>query len=413
MSKRIIQILALALAGVVLLAAGLRSFRLAAADWLYRRATNESAHAAIRLEPGNALYHAGLAELLALSGADAALPLRRAVALKPDDAFLRIRLGLHAEFAGELEEAELHLREAARLSRKYEPRWTLANYYFRRQNEGEFWRWMREAFTMSYGDRTALFDLCWRMAPDPAVIDRSIPENRPLRLAYARYLIAKKEWEHAATVYQKLAAAASDAEVPAFLQAVERFLAARLTDTAVEIWNNLSARSLIAFNRLDPVLGPWITNPDFSVPPSGQGLDWRVQKQPGVYISLRRPDGLRIEFSGDQPEDCEILVQLLVLEAGQSYKLHSQSRLASGASSGAPAHSGLIWRVYTSTGRLLAESPDLVLEQASPVSFQAPREDGALRLVLAHQRRSGAVRMRGTIHLERVTLVLQDPVVGK
>ena len=47
------------------------------------------------------------------------------------------------------------LHEAARVDRTFDPRWTLANYYFRRQNWDEFWKWMRAAAEMSYGDRSS------------------------------------------------------------------------------------------------------------------------------------------------------------------------------------------------------------------------------------------------------------------
>ena len=63
-------------------------------------------------------------------------------------------------FAAIIAGAERWLLDAARVDRQYEPRWTLANFYFRQQKMDDFWKWMRAALEVSYGDRVAAFDLC-------------------------------------------------------------------------------------------------------------------------------------------------------------------------------------------------------------------------------------------------------------
>jgi tetratricopeptide (TPR) repeat protein len=414
MRKQLHRLLATAPVVALLLLAGFWCIRLASADWLYRQATAEGVRAAIRLEPRCALYHAGYAELLADSPGDAIQHLRQAVALKPDDAFLRMRLGLMAESLGNLEEAEQELRAAARASGKYEPRWTLANYFFRRGDEREFWPWIRQAARMSYADRAAIFELCWRMRPDPARIERIVPERRSVQLAFASFLAGRAEWDRAAALYDRLVASAGPDEVPTFLHAVERGLDAGRPGDSLHIWNSLVARSLVPLNQLDPERGPWIANPAFDIAPSGVGFDWRLGTTTGIYVSPRAA-GLRLEFSGGQPENCEILHQLLFVRGDRRYRLRYEFELSADRASRPAARSGVIWRVAGRDWTLLAESPELAAGDAGSglFDFEAPAGKECLRLSLAHVRRPGAVRFRGTVHLERVTLSVPRHAEGE
>src|SRR6185437_12999593 len=90
---------------------------------------------------------------------------------------------------------------------QFEPRWTLANFYYRRGNEAEFWKWMRRALEVSYGDRTPAFDLCWRVTPDAKeILARAIPDRHDPLAAYLRYLVAKGRGDQSAPAALRLAA---------------------------------------------------------------------------------------------------------------------------------------------------------------------------------------------------------------
>jgi hypothetical protein len=150
--------------------AGLFSLRLARADAEYRKGTPESVARAAEIEPFNAAYLTLHALQIEYEGGDARPLLETIARITPDASAPRIKLGLDAELRGDLAGAEKWLLDAARVDHQYEPRWTLANFYFRQQRIEEFWKWIRSALDVSYGDRGAAFDLCWRASPDPRLI---------------------------------------------------------------------------------------------------------------------------------------------------------------------------------------------------------------------------------------------------
>ena len=63
------------------------------------------------------------------------------------DANAWIGMGLEEELSGNFQAAERYLLHAAAISREYVPRWTLANYYFRRENATRFWPWAKQGST--------------------------------------------------------------------------------------------------------------------------------------------------------------------------------------------------------------------------------------------------------------------------
>src|SRR5262245_55664891 len=119
-----------------------RSVRVALADHGLREENVPGLEHALRLTPEQAVVYTRLASVIESEDPERATNLlERAVALNPWDTTARIRLGLRREAAGDLDRAEQDLLEAARHDRLYLPRWTLANYYFRRGNTARFWQW--------------------------------------------------------------------------------------------------------------------------------------------------------------------------------------------------------------------------------------------------------------------------------
>src|ERR1700733_3627454 len=115
-----------------LIAAGWFSVRLARADAEFRRGTPESVARAMELAPSNSEYVLVRALQVEYDGGDSTRLLERAATLSPMNAAPRIRLGLAAEIRGDFAGAETWLTDAARVNHQFEPRWTLANFYFRR-----------------------------------------------------------------------------------------------------------------------------------------------------------------------------------------------------------------------------------------------------------------------------------------
>jgi len=127
---------------------------------------------------------------------------------------------------GRLQEAERCLLEAARRSRKYEPRWALTNFYFRRGRAEEFRRWAGEAVKISYGDLTPLFDLC-----------RQVGGCNVPGLQYARYLAERGAADEAAEILLSM-------DKPAWVS--DGLLEAK---RAVELWKRTKGERLEALEK--------------------------------------------------------------------------------------------------------------------------------------------------------------------
>ena len=340
---RMASVTLLALCLGLLAAAAYRSVRLAAADRFFFSASSESIRRATILEPRNASYHAGRAELLAGEGKDAASELLRAVASNPDEAELRIRLGLDAEQRGDLEEAEAELLTAALQSRKYAPRWTLTNYYFRRGDSEAFWHWAHEAFDASYAVRQPLFALCHRVSPSSEVVlERAIPERRAVRLDYASFLGGIGQWSLAGRLLEELARDATAAESPGLLSMTNHLLAARQFTSARGVWNALSRLGRLPYPPLQSAAAAVsLRNDDFRREILNAGFDWRMPGADGVYISQSGQQGLLITLSGDRRADAGILYQYFPVEPLQNYRIECfyRSSLAPGE------EAGLEWQV--------------------------------------------------------------------
>ncbi len=396
--------------GLVFLAAQ-RAVRAGLADWRYSRNTENSIRAAICLEPRRALYYVGLSERLDAAEQESRAPLRTAVSLKPDDAAIRMRLGLRAEQARDFAEAEQQLLEAARRAKKFQPRWTLANYYFRRGREEDFWHWSKEAFHFSYGNRMPLFELCWRMSPDAEIIlRRAVPGERAVRRDFAAFLMGKQEWRVAEVLLEKTSRNASVTEQPFFLGAIDRLLNASRIPAAVSIWNSLCIRNVIDRGVLSPDAGRVVTNQDFSKPALGHAFGWRVHPVPGATVLEGSAPGLRVALSGDQADRCVLLHEAVPLAAGWRYEFSSVYR--SIPTDGAPADtgSGLRWRLeWAGVTEPAAVESELLAEEGvhySSTEFQVPAGVTGGRLSLVHRRDPGAVRMTGSVDIIRVSIAL-------
>lgn len=277
-----------------------------------------------------------------------------------------IERGLAAEFAGDLNEAERQLLEAAKLDATYLPRWTLANYYFRRQDWPRFWRWAEAAGRMSHGDSTALLLLCWRVRPDADMILERIVRDEPEPLYwYFHFLIGQREWSAATNVGFRLLDHRRPQDRGEMLAFCDRLLEHGEAAAAVSVWNGLIGRRALPHS---PVRMGAVTNAEFRLPPLNSGFDWRVV--PAAGVSVGHGGGLRLEFSGRQPERADLLWQWIVVQPGISFRVRGAFDQA------AP---GLEWRLETIRGELA-------------------------RLVLAYRRQPGATRLEGVVRLTRVAL---------
>jgi len=396
----------LAAAGAAGAAAGTWwTVRAATADWYFGHETAEGARRAWGMEPGRAEYAVRLALLTGDEDPGGARRLlERAVELKPADAKMWIELGLRYEAEGEGGKAEGCLLRAAEESRRYLPRWTLANYYFRRGDTEGFWKWAREAAAMAYGDPLPLYRLCGKVEEDGRLIERLGIRKAAMRAGYLEYLAEQGRIDLAAGASRAVLEDGREEDVGLLLAACDRMLEAKRPEDAAAVWNGLADARRIPYGRAGEGK---LVNGDFANAPGSHGFDWRLSGAQGIAAAREeRGDGLRLTFSGAQPENCEALGEVAQAAEGTGYRLKWRYRTR-----GIAEGTGLGWQVTAAeSGQVLGAGASLSSEQdtAGQLDFRTPRGCRMVRVALAYRRAEGTVRVEGYVVLRGVELARAD-----
>lgn len=370
-----------------------------------RLETVEAAERAVALAPDNSQFYARLAWLVSNDDPRKSKEgLERAVALNPRDAGSWIELGLRAESEGDEGSAQERLLRAAEVDATFLPRWTLANYYFRHFDEARFWLWMKKAAAMAYGDPEALFRLCGRVKEDGNLIDRLELRNGDLRAGYVAYLLSRNRADLLGPSVHRVLDDKREADVPLLLTVCERLLDSQRGEEALEIWNK------VANPAAEGVRG--IVNSAFASAPTSRGLDWRLPSVEGISVARETDSGgLRLTFSGREPETADLLVQLIPLKEKALYELTFVYR-----TQGIARRAGLLWQVTDrGSGVILAKSEILASEADAEGQLQFPAPaSGVAQLALRYRRTQGTTRLEGFLTLRKVGLrpVAQVPVKG-
>jgi len=368
------------------------------ADILFSTGARGAVERARRLAPGKAEYFARKAE------GELSPPIARAVELNPYYSNGWIDLALEAELAGQTAQAERLLLEAFRRDRSYLPRWTLANFYFRTGNLEQFWLWARRAAEMAPYDQSALFELCWRMSGDAGeILTKAIPAEPAVLSQYLNYLLRTQRLEAARGAAEELARLAGPTHRAAVLYACDRLLAAGRVREAADLWNLLASRNLIPYPALSATQDRLLTNGEFIEEPIPGGFDWRIPQLAGVAVrGPGRLPGLTLEFSGAQPQSCELAAQALLVEGGRRYSVRYSYRTR-----GIGPGTGLRWAIGPlADGGWWAQGPDLSHEEWAEEGFEflAPPGQQGARLALLYERVLGTTRIEGTLELRRIEL---------
>jgi hypothetical protein len=376
-----------ALSTLALAVAAWWSIRVARADAAFRRHTPADIARAIELEPENGEYLAALALQAEYAGQDSTQLLEEVARLNPRSSAPRIRLGVAAELRGDPKQAERWFQEAFSVDRQFETRWTLANFYFRQGRRDEFWTWIRSALEMSYGDRVAAFDLCWQMSSNAQEILEAIPDRREVLASYLVYSLQRHRQTAIAGAANRLANLRTADDLPLLYAATDSLLDGAQVKEAADLWQ--------ALGNARP---EGVTHPNFEEPHIGHGFDWRFSEIDGVtHVALEGP-AHRIRFSGQQPESCELLRQVVAgLRPGAVYTLHWESH-----TEGIATPAGVAWRIENFTGEVAATED----WSAGKMSF-TPASDHVV-LVLDYRRPQGQVRTEGSLDLRRVLTSSQE-----
>ncbi len=399
---------------IVLLSSSVASFwtlRIARAEDLSAADSLADRRIATALVPVDSRNWQKLARLQQQRGVPSLVAYIRATQLSPLNVEAWIGLGLEQEMNSDLASAEATLLHAAEISREYVPRWTLLNFYFRRNDPVHFWPWARQALELGHSDMQPIFRMAWALSEDPAKIEREMVPDRAMALGqYLVWLASTGKMDEAEKVSARLIPRAGQDEAPALEFYCNTQLALGHIAAAKTAWAGMLSKHLMPEVEESPASaattgGAWttiLTNGSFAHDPSNTGLDWRKIASNGIFFRPIFP-GLRINFSGKQPEACELLAQYVLLEKDRKYDLSYEYE-----SSGIPPDSGLSWRVFdVKTGVELTKNPRHLSREkmgSETIRFLTPAEVGGGRLVLLYQRALGTTRISGWLQLQQVAL---------
>lgn len=362
------------------------SVRLAAGDVLFRRDTEQSIRSAIRLVPDAPQYYMRLAQL---DDTHSKQMLEAALRLNRYNAEENIELALRYEADGNYSRAERLLLDAFAVDDTYLPRWSLANFYLRRDDLPAFWIWAHRAAEMPADDIGALFELCWKASSDPDRIASFILTKDPQVIRqYLIFLLTTNRAQISANVASSLIRSGDpNKDRPLILAVVNRLVVEEQPDAAANVWRALVHQRWVIQESTVP------TNASFTHEPLPVSFDWTLPSYPGIS-SVVGPSGLETELSGVEPEVSTIAEQVLVLSPG-SYVFKSVYRTVA-----IPPETGIEWQIVDcKSGSVLASSPDLssnVLTYAT-FSFNVGQDAQLLRLRLLYQRAPGTTRVEGTL----------------
>jgi hypothetical protein len=364
------------------------SWKLARADYLFRNDTEESVRSAIRLVPDSWEFYMRLAQF---DREHAVELLATSLSHNRYDAEADIELGLEYESEGDFGRAEKLLHNAFEVDHTYLPRWTLANYYFRRDNMPEFWSWARRAAEMPADDIGPLFELCWRVSPDPERISGAIlNENPEVTRQYLRFLLTKNELPATVNVAKRLIySGETEKDRPLLFSVLNRLVAQYDGTPANALWHVLVEQRWVAADSTAPY------NSDFVRTPLPVSFDWLLPEYPGLH-SWPGPSGLEAEFAGGEPESCTIAEQAVPLTPGNyimTYAYHTTD---------IPADTGIKWQILDADSKtILANSPDLSSDTLnhSTVKFSVPPDASLVWLRLTYTRALGTPRISGFLYV--------------
>jgi tetratricopeptide (TPR) repeat protein len=362
------------------------SWKAERADSLFREDTIDSLRAAIELVPDGWQYYMRLAQL---DRAHAHGLLETALNLNGYNAQAAIELALQDESEGNYGAAEKLLLGAFAVDHTYLPRWTLANFYFRRDNMPAFWIWARKAAEMPTEDMGPLFELCWHVTPDAGQIAKAVlNDDRGLVRQYLSFLGEKGQTDALATVAPRLVKVGNPEMDRAFLLgSVNWLVTANDAAGANGVWKSMVEQHWVAADPTVP------NNGEFNREPLPVAFDWTLPEYPGLH-SWPGSSGLETEFTGEEPEDCLIAEQYLTLAPGRynlNYSYHT---------TGIAPGTGIRWQILDAkTGNTVAESEALSSDDQTRTNWMFVIPDGVSlqRLRLAYQRALGTPRISGTL----------------
>jgi tetratricopeptide (TPR) repeat protein len=370
--------------------------RLAYAEIQFRRDTPVAITRAAELD--RFAPPAGYFERLAdLDPEHAAQWLDAALQANPRLSAVWIAQGLAAEAAGDIDRAERDFLQAARVDRQYLPAWTLANFYFRRESPGQFWIWARRAAELTYDDFRPLLALAHAVEPSPRAVLEKLGGSEPLLRADLDYLTARERFDDAQEVARLMLgrrpASGVFSETPRLLELAERQIRAGNAAYALELWISVHPSSV------NPEESSVLANGELLQSPSGVAFDWRLPRTDGEMAAWQ-PSQLTFSLSGDQPESCALLEQIVSVSRANRYRLHFEYFTA-----GIASPTGLVWDLDGDEAPALKPANAWIASTAVLRASTGSLGRASLgKLRLLYRREPGTVRVQGRLLLRHLRM---------
>lgn len=412
---RILATIAALLAAVFCVYAIQWSGRIATADLAASANTREGFARAIQLAPDDpelrmkeALFRAN-----AEDSTDADQDLRLAAKMNPLDSELMMTMGLRDEFQGNNAGAEAELRKAVEVDHQFKPAWTLANFYFRRQEPEKSLPLLEKVLNLEpLGfDTDPVFALIWTEleGKDETATSRKVleivPDRGERRIQYLGYLVRAGKADAAVDAWPVVLKSfdAKDAgEDEIAINFDDLLVKQRKIDAAVRVWNALVQKGVVKGGQLDVAKGLSIADPEFQFSDDGRAFSWGRAEVPGIYAS-RISSGMRLEISGNEPENFVLLRVTAPVEPKRLYHLRWS---ADGSALASPHDPGFVFDVAfdpSETKAWVTCDPMLASEKAQ-CDFATPEDQNSVQIRLRYTRANGTVRANGVLQLDSVRL---------
>jgi tetratricopeptide (TPR) repeat protein len=321
--KGLVAAVAITLASLYLVFSG----RELLAAHLANRVDLKNLERAARFDPANADYRNHLGryhELVARDPAGAIEPYRAAVQLNPHSARYWFDLAGAYQVLGDIGGQTYALEHAIEADPTTpDVAWEAANLYL---VQGENEKALRE-FRVVLGNDPSLagpaIQFCWRIQPDVDVLLRDVvPARVDAYLAFLSLLMAKQETAGTAKVWNAMMQVRQPFERRNVFEYFRYLIAHKDVDQAALVWQQAAGR--FGLSAYLPSPSNLIVNGNFGLDVLNGGFDWQYQKQQSVALSLDQSDfhggrrSLSIAFDGPGVVDAGI-AQMIPVQPSTAY----------------------------------------------------------------------------------------------
>jgi hypothetical protein len=240
------------------------------------------------------------------------------------------------------------------------------------------------------------------VAEDGNLIDRLQIANPDIRAAYLYYLLEQNRFDLVDPAVERVLEGSRVPDIRVLLTACERLAIARRVDAASNLWDRLAQRGTLPVGEARRTSDQILVNGRFTTPPTSQGFDWQLPTSEGLSASREEGgQGIRITFSGEEPEVVEALGQMVPVHGGTRYELQATYRTGAASSD-----SGLAWYVVDAGGITLAKTSGLASEAGTEqrIPFRTPPKCPLIRVSLVYHRAPGTTRLQGYVSVSQVKL---------